>query len=291
MEESISGSRTVQNLRPTINSYMAASAAALGRMGKRPGVHGQISRACVLRLRALLWDEKAQFFKVRRPDGSLSDAREEIGFVPWQFGIAEKKHSAAWAQFTDPQGFSAPFGLTTAERRHPKFRTHGTGKCEWDGALWPFATSQTLTGLASALRRFNNLPIPSRAWFDAFLTYARSHQREGKPYIGEYQDETSGVWIKGEERSRYYNHSTFADLLITGLVGLTPRPDHKIEVDPLLPEGVWPWFCLDGVGYRGRQLTVVWDATGKRYGRGVGLQVFADGKKLGQSNKLRKLIV
>ena len=32
------------------------------------------------------------------------------------------------------------------------------------------------------------------------------------------------------ERSRYYNHSTFNDLIITGLVGLRPRFDNKIEV-------------------------------------------------------------
>lgn len=290
MEESISGSRTVQNLRPTINSYMAASAAALGRAGKRPEFMAK-SRELTAKIQALLWDDNAEFFKVRRPDGSLSDAREAIGFIPWQFGLAERKHSIAWKQLTDPQGFAAPFGLTTAERRHPKFRSHGTGTCEWDGALWPFATSQTLTGLASALRRFNNLPIPRRAWFDAFLTYARSHQKDGKPYIGEYQDETTGAWIKGDERSRYYNHSTFADLLITGLVGLVPRTDDKIEVNPLLPQDIWPWFCLDGVGYRGRQLTILWDATGKRYGRGAGLQVLADGKKIGQSNTLRKLVL
>ena len=30
----------------------------------------------------------------------------------------------------DEKGFSAPYGLTTAERRHPEFRTHGVGKCE-----------------------------------------------------------------------------------------------------------------------------------------------------------------
>ena len=37
--------------------------------------------------------------------------------------------------------------LTTAERRHPEFRTRGVGKCEWDGAIWPFASAQTLTCL------------------------------------------------------------------------------------------------------------------------------------------------
>lgn len=48
-----------------------------------------------------------------------------------------------------------------------------------------------------------------------------SHQHHrGRPYIGEYLDEVTGYWLKGDqERSRYYNHSTFNDLMITGLIG------------------------------------------------------------------------
>ena len=36
--------------------------------------------------------------------------------------------------------------------------------------------------------------------------------------IDRYLDEVTGYWLKGDqERSRYYNHSTFNDLMITGL--------------------------------------------------------------------------
>jgi len=84
-------------------------------------------------------------------------------------------------------------------------------------------------------------------YFDAFLTYTRSQHAAGKPYVGEYLDEVTGDWINGRGgRSRYYNHSTYADLLITGVIGLRPRADDRVEVWPLLPEGTWDWFCLDG---------------------------------------------
>ena len=63
------------------------------------------------------------------------------------FDLAEPQQAVAWREIKDPAGFFAPRGLTTAERRHPDFRSHGTGTCEWDGAVWPFATSQTLNGL------------------------------------------------------------------------------------------------------------------------------------------------
>jgi hypothetical protein len=132
--------------------------------------------------------------------------------------------------------------------------------------------------------------VNQRDWFDAFLTYTRSHVYDGVPYIGEYQDETTGQWLKGRDpRSYYYNHSTYADLLITGLVGLRPRADSVVEVAPLLPPDTWAWFCLDRVRYHGRELTILWDRDGTRYGRGVGLRVFADGKQIAHADSLRRV--
>jgi hypothetical protein len=237
MEESISGSRKNKNLRPTINSYMYANARAISeiaRMAGNPMLAGEFA-AKAAKLRNLvqtdLWNAEAGFFEVRRDDGKLSNVREEIGFIPWMFDLPKsgRGFETAWSQLSDPAGFQAPFGLTTAERRSPFFRSHGYGHCEWDGAVWPFATSQTLAALANVLRDYSQDKVTSRDYFDAFLTYVASQHDAGKPYIGEYLDETTGQWINGKAgRSRYYNHSTFADLVITGVAGLVPRADATV---------------------------------------------------------------
>jgi hypothetical protein len=121
-------------------------------------------------------------------------------------------------------------------------------------------------------------------------TYVESQYYRGRPYIGEYLDEKTGYWLKGdEERSRYYNHSTFNDLIITGLVGLRPRADDVIEVHPLLPSNKWDWFCLDNVLYHGKIITIVWDKTGAKYKKGKGLSVWVNGKKVAESPDLKKL--
>jgi len=225
---------------------------------------------------------------VRRPDGSLADVREEIGFIPWYFNLPNSGHERAWRQFVDPQGFKAPMGITTAERRHPDFRSHGVGTCEWDGAVWPYATSQTLVGLANLLRNYDQDYVTRQDYFDALMTYARSQRYEGRPYIGEYLDEKDGTWLKPDsDRSRYYNHSTFCDLVINGLVGLMPREGDTVRVEPLLPVGTWDWFCLDGVPYHRRTLTILWDRSGDKYGKGKGLHVFADGMEITESNELK----
>ncbi|HET7625955.1 MAG TPA: glycosyl hydrolase family 65 protein [Verrucomicrobiae bacterium] len=298
MEESISGSRHNRNMRPTINSYMYGNGraiAAIARLAGNETIAREFDRKAAdlqMRVENQLWNPRANFFEVRRDDGNLSNVREEIGFIPWMFELPEpgRGYESAWTQLDDPDGFRAPYGITTAERRSPFFRSHGVGNCEWDGAVWPFATSQTLDALANVLRDYPQHVVTKRDWFDAFLTYVKSQHANGKPYIGEYLDEVTGDWINGKGgRSRYYNHSTFADLLIAGLVGLTPRADNVVEISPLLPDGIWNWFCLDGVRYHGRSLAILWDKDGSHYHRGAGLTVWADGKEIARAEHLEKL--
>ena len=345
MEETISGGRRKKYLRPSINSYMYGNAMAVGHIALLAGDDAKaqvyFDKAADLREKAhaKLWNDRHAFFETHRIDSS-ANVREAIGFLPWYTHMAkdEARYAAAWRQAADPQGFSAPYGLTTAERRHPLFRTHGVGKCEWDGAVWPFATSQTLTALANFANDYtarpSATPVPSSAatapvpaaspaglsapvpagssagpsapmpaaspaglpldslFFSEMEKYMQSQHMRGKPYIGEYLDETTGYWLKGDqERSRYYNHSTWNDLVITGLCGLRPRADRTIEVNPLLPADKWPYFCLDNVPYHGHFLTIVWDRDGSRYHAGRGLRVYVDGKLMGHRPTIGKLLL
>jgi Mannosylglycerate hydrolase MGH1-like glycoside hydrolase domain/Glycosyl hydrolase family 65, C-terminal domain len=296
MEESISGGRKSKNVRPTINSYMWANARAIMHIAGQSGRFDVAERfrdeARAIRGAMLqsLWDENAKFFKVMFEDGTLSDAREAIGFIPWVFAIPSREFDDAWKQLADPEGFWAPFGITTAERRHAKFRSHGVGHCEWDGAVWPFATSQTLDALANVLRFHIQPHVTKSHYLEAMQTYARSHQMNGKPYIGEYLDEKTGEWLKGDNpRSRYYNHSTFCDLVISGLAGVQAQLDGAVEINPLLPADAWDYFCLDNVRVGGKTLTVLWDRTGTKYNRGIGLRLLHEDRIVASSEKLEPI--
>lgn len=298
MEESISGGRRMQYARPTINSYMYGNAMALSNaavlLEKTEDARLYAGKAAEIKdlVESKLWNGKHQFFETVRGD-TCAGVREAIGYIPWYFNLPDTgKYDEAWRQLDDEKGFSAPYGLTTAERRHPEFRSHGVGKCEWDGAIWPFATSQTLTALANYLNATENPVVTDSTWFRQMELYVESQHHRGKPYIGEYLDEVTGYWLKGDqERSRYYNHSTFGDLVITGVVGLRPRADDTIVVRPLVPDGKWDWFCLDNVPYHGHDLTILWDKYGDRYHRGKGLRVLVDGKEAGHSDTLGRLVL
>ena len=299
MEESISGGRKKQYARPTINSYMAANAKALEKISllenrqQEAQGYAKDAQEMLQLIEGKLWNPDHQFFETLRGDTS-AQVREAIGYMPWYCNLLtnNSKYDIAWQQLKEEKGFSAPYGLTTAERRHPQFRSHGTGTCEWDGAIWPFATSQTLTGLANFLNSSANDNTDLReVFFRQLNLYAQSQHMRGKPYIGEYLDETTGYWLMGDrERSRYYNHSTFADIVITGLVGLRPQADGSIVVNPLVPADNWDYFCLDGIRYHDKMLTIVWDRDGQHYRQGQGLTLMVNGKTVANRKDIGKLV-
>jgi hypothetical protein len=298
MEESVSGSRKDQNNRPTINSYMYANAKAVANIAAlindQKIQYNFDNKALLLKklIQDSLWDTTDQFFKTKLAKGGLASAREAIGFIPWNFNLPadQAKFAKAWDQLIDTGGFKAPWGLTTAERREPTFRTRGSGHgCEWDGAIWPFATSQTLKGLANLLTNYKNKgKMTKDVFYEEMYKYAFSHQKNGKPYIGEYQDERNGEWLKGDHpRSSFYNHSTFCDLVINDLIGFKPMINNTFEIKPLLPEGKWDWFKLTQISYHEKLIDIIWDKTGKKYQNGKGFQVFVDGKKVYHSSNLK----
>jgi len=93
----------------------------------------------------------------------------------------------------------------------------------------------------------------------------------------------------GKHRGKDYNHSSYNDLIITGLVGLRPRADDVVEMNPLLPANIWDYFCLDNVRFHGRILTIIWDKSGEKYGRGKGLIVLANGEQIAHAKMLTRV--
>ncbi len=317
MEVSVGGS----GYRATINSYMYGDAMALARLSD---LAGNAANATVYREKAAtikhlvqekLWDADAKFFKVlpRGENSKLADVRELHGYTPWYFNLPDSPYTVAWKQIADPQGFLAPYGPTTAEQRHPRFALSYQGhECQWNGPGWPYSTAVTLTALANLLNRPEPLTAVTKAdYFTLLKTYAISHhlrRDDGKvvPWIDENLNPLTGDWISrtrlkawkdgawdvgkgGIERGKDYNHSTFCDLVITGLVGLRPRPDSQVEVNPLAPEA-WDYFCLENLSYHGHLLAINYDKTGAHYGNGKGLRVTADGREIAKCEKLERIV-
>lgn len=304
MEYSISGTKNmkpVRGTRPTLNSYMYAEALAIARFAEDEGrcdvAKKYRERAEYIKnaINEKLWD--GDFYKPLHGEcneeldaafekGDFTDVpREEIGYIPWMFSIPPKERNGAFKYLTDEKCFLSPVGYTTADKSDPRFLFEVDHECLWNGYVWPFATSETLTALYTAIKDGDESLKP--IFVDGMNLYAKSHvlTENGKtvPWIDEVMSPYDLTWtsreilkdlgwqkkLGGKERGKDYNHSTFIDLVISGTVGVRTDSD-ELKAFPTIPDS-WDYFRLENLEYRGKVYSITYDKTGEKYGMGTGL--------------------
>ena len=219
-----------------------------------------------------LWNEEDSFFEVLHTDGKMSGVRELGGYTPWYFTHMPEKYNIAWKFLTDNKHFNAKYGYTYADQSHPKFQLSYEGHaCKWDGPSWPIATSMTLTAMANLLHGTEQEYVTAIDFCEGMKKYTHSQfiEIDGKrrPWIDENLNPYTGDWISRtmlyrtddalKDRGKDYNHSSFCDLVISGLVGLQVDED-GYWVEPLC-RGWLDWFTLDGVIVKDKKLSIHWD--------------------------------
>ena len=281
MEFSISG----DGVRPTINSYMAADARGLGKIAERLGNHEDAARytakaeSLTRRINEVLWNPEIGMYGVLSDSGVMQNVREQIGYIPWMYGIPPAGRDECFRNLLDESCVLAPYGLRTADASHPEYRKPFHHECLWNGPVWPFATAQTLSAVIEYLHTTENPTITPAEFTRLLCQYAYSHRDEdGSPYLDENMDPDTGIWLarsilrewgrSDQTRGHDYNHSTFIDLVITGICGICPADGDQLVIHPLGTS--LDRFALEDVRYHGHSLTVAWD-------KQTGLQVTVDG--------------
>ena len=314
----------IESVRPTINSYMYADAKAISKISY---MNDDIENGEKYEMKAIeikkeiqrsLWNDDLNFFTVlpKKYDETTKplDVRELIGYIPWYFNLPddEPKYAVAWNKIMDTTGFYAPFGLTVTEQSDPYFKISYEGhECQWNGPSWPFATTQTLKALANFLNNYsNNKTVTKNDYYDLLIQYSRQHKLKNENgetinWIDENINPFTGDWISrtrlknwdgkgwsdekgGVERGKDYNHSGFTDLILTDLIGIKPKLNSTIDINPLFPNN-WEWFAVDNIYYQGKKFSLIWDKTGKGYSRGKGLMLFRENILVAKSNKIENL--
>lgn len=304
--------------RPTLNSYLWADALAIARIARLRGdektaqAFEQQAASIKRLLQEKLWDPQRQFFfplakqeeiknghrvaplSLTHQTGQFAGSphgRELIGYVPWQFGLPDRGYEGAWKFLMDPNYFRAAYGPTVTERNDPLFLI-SKHCCVWSGQSWPYATSQTLKAMARLLQEYDQKIVTRNDYLELLRTFAKTHTKDGRPYLAEAANPDTGSW-EGHDaynHSEHYFHSSFVDLIITGLVGVRPRDDNQLELQPLAPD-TWDYFALDDLPYRGHRIGIFWDRTGNRYNLGPGLHVRVDNRLVVSQANLDKLVI
>jgi hypothetical protein len=288
--------------RPTINAYQYGDARAIAQIAALAGdsatatEYANRANALQSAVQTHLWDADRHFFydlpRDSNPSNTLLDTREEEGFVPWMFDLPQASDVSALAQLFDPQGFAATYGPTTAERRSRWFNYEAANCCRWDGPSWPYETSQTLTGVANLLDDYPAQSTVTAANYVSLLHgYAATQYKNGVPYVAEAHDADANSWIyDGANHSEDYNHSTYTDNVLSGLIGLRAQPDNTLQVKPLAPSS-WDYFAVENAPYHGHNVSVLWDRTGATYGQGAGLHVYVDGVQASSQSTLSPVTI
>ncbi|HNC29260.1 MAG TPA: discoidin domain-containing protein, partial [Cyclobacteriaceae bacterium] len=113
---------------------------------------------------------------------------------------------------------------------------------------------------------------------------------DGKINLVENYDPNLGGPIVYYYWSNHYLHSTFNNLVISGLCGIRPSEGDSLTINPLIDNSI-EYFYLDNINYRGHDVSVVYDRDGAKYNIGKGVTVFVDGKKADATISTGKTVV
>lgn len=296
--------------RPSINSYQFGNAMAIARLsalaGKTDEAADYTARAERIRTAVLdqLWSPVFHHFTDRFQRstpfvhaGDVIRGRELVGYVPFAFEVPRndpaftERYAASWLHVLSPVEFAGAYGLRTVEPSYPAYMTQyryddasGKAECQWNGPSWPFQTSQVLTGLANVLNDYQQSVITAADYRHLLRQYTRQHfLSDDHLDLQEDYNPDTGAPIVGLPRSHHYNHSTYIDLIISGLLGLRARSDDTFELNPLLQgeaaqdEATIRFFALQDVAYHGHRIGIFYDRDGTRYNLGRGVSIFIDG--------------
>ncbi len=299
--------------RPTINSYMYGNAMAISKIAaikgdkKLSGEYLQKALSLKNNVEQNLWNDSMQHFCDRFQVNNkfvrywdFIRGRELAGMAPWYFNLPADngKFNAAWEHVTDTNYLLGPYGFRTNEPSYEYYFRQfvyfqGQRGSQWNGPSWPYQNSQTLTGMANLLNNYQQQTVTASDYVKLLRLFALQHYLPtGKLNLVENYDPNLGGPIVYYYWSNHYNHSSFNNLIITGLCGIRPSESDTLDINPLVDSSI-RYFCLDNVRYHGHQLTVVYDEDGSRYNLGKGVTVFVDGKKrkLIQEGKKYRVVI
>ena len=95
---------------------------------------------------------------------------------------------------------------------------------------------------------------------------------------------------RDKDRGKDYNHSSFLDLIIEGLIGIRAALSSLLVIWPLADSSI-SHFALDNLAYHGHNVSVFWDPNGTAYPKAgcTGLCVYLDSKRVAELPSLQKV--
>lgn len=287
-----------ESYRINLNTFQTAAAYTLSKIAAMIGkseesaVYRQKGDALKTAIFEKLWKDDIAFFaEITYPEQRRIIGKESNAYSAWSFHLTpdEHRYNKAWEYALREDVFLAKFGLTSLEKKNPHYMQPFGHACLWNGPVWPYTYSLILTGMANLLTDYHAHEVTKEQYYDLLRRFALCHYENDSTEdlaVRENHHPEENHWLA---QAKDYNHSTFVDNVLNGLLGIRPS-ENALTVNPLIP-AAWDYFCLTDVNWCGKSLTVVYDKTGEKYQAGQGLMVFVDDVPVKQTDCLQKIVI
>jgi hypothetical protein len=264
------------------NFCAAASLAGLLNDTITEKLYATLSEQTRTRLLSVMWDANDNFFYDTRPMiYKHARVKSATGFYVFWARIAEQKNLPMLQHLFDPAVFWMEFPVPSLPLDYEKYaRLQDAGWTYWNYSTWPRTTCHVVDGVLWAAKTLDTSLSKNAAIL--FDRYTRMHFPNGdvqKPNIAERYDPHTG---KPFMENLDYNHSSWIDLLIQHIVGITPQSSDSLIIDPL--DMGWKSFSLKNVSYRNYNLDI-------EFTRGEGMTIRVDGIVRSNTKDLQKVCI
>jgi len=260
----------------------AASLARLMDDASTEHRYAKLAEQTCTQIRSIMWDSQDAFFYDVRPI-SYKHARVKsvTGFYVFWARVAQHRHLAMLQHLFSPGTFWAEYPLPSLPFDYEKYvELQETNWTYWNYYTWPRTTCHVVDGLLWAAKALDPALGGNAALL--FDRYTRMHFLNGdlrRPTIAERYDPHTAEPILG---NLDYNHSSWIDLVIQHVAGITPQETEEIVIDPV--DMGWESFSLTNVRYRNRDIDI-------EYTREQGIVVRVGGVVRATAPQLQRMVV
>ncbi len=279
--ERLEGAYVYANAMAAAQAYELAGDAA--KAAEMRGVADKVRNGIL----TLLWDEQNKLFKHRDlQTGNLIPWKESNNYIPYATGLVptdDPKYREALRLWTDPAEYPI-FPAYTANQKD-KAEAAAAGN-PGSNNFSQINSTRNFALFSKALRQYSSPYITADQYkqllyWNAWSQYVGGDTRypDANEFWADWNPSTKTIGYRSWIHHTILGSSNWT--VIEDVMGLRPRSDGKVELWPV--DIGWDHFSVNGVNYRGSDLTIVWDkpGDGTRHYAGVpeGYSILIDGKR------------
>lgn len=231
---------------------------------------------------SVMWNADDHFFYDVKPIiHKQARVKATTGFYPFWARIAGLQHLPMLQYVFNPGTFWTKYPLPSLPLDYEKYtQLQDAGWTYWNYATWPRTTCHVVDAVLWAAKTLDtSLRNNAAALLNRYTKMHFLHEDIQLPNIAERYDPHTGSPFMPELD---YNHSSWIDLLMQHVAGITPQQSDDLLIDPV--DMGWRSFSVKNIRYRNHNIDIDYD-------RETGMSVTIDGIVKAKTTRLQKTII